>query len=471
MSDVLSDYWTARFEKTTAATPDPVIALETRAVTPLDMQFGELPMKSAPEEIDADLTNGPPLYAVVDASLIEGLPEHLAASGLEATCLYIGDQAHELHDVAPYLVKLAPDTAILRQLLSRSEMPQHWWDHGATIFLTSPVPFDALHAHLRRLLRLQDARGEWRMFRFWDAPLLRRLFMETNVDFPDPLRCFGKENLRIVERFFLPDPVSDTVTIASSDAPTMPSTWRCSDVFLRVLQNYARERFARGLLDHCRTNFPATFAVLAPEFQFDLMLDGLEQAGRFNLSKRGPVTSYMEMRLMLGIGFADDPMYPWAAEILHRVTPDTQLAKANELFEHFDAYHKAVNGPNSATYLAAIARAESLLDEPAEMTHAEMLRRSYPEKYDYLGPDLIQAFLNAIRDQLQGRGALDLRSTRTYILLCFFMGHRCAEDPQYGWIGPALERSWDHGTAEQDSVLVRKARTWVAAVLAGAPSS
>ncbi len=463
MSEVLSDYWTERFETSQQDDDAPLVALETLPVAPLDMQFGVHPPKTVPDEIQAALSGQTPLYAVIDAALIDGLPEILTASGLRAESLYIGDEGEEMADVAPYLVSLTHDAGLLRQLFSQSGNPLHWWDRSAAILMASDVPFDALHGHLRRLLRLRDAQGKWTIFRFWDGALLRRLFIAARATFPDPLKCFAKGEKPIISKFVLPDPKSGTVTIATPNANAPDGALQLTPEFVKAMQAYSRERFAQTLLTHCSAAFPATFGALKPDKSYQLMLDGIEQARRFNVTKRGPVTSFMEMRLNLGIGFADDPMCPWAAEILHKITPQTQMAAADALFARYAEYHRAVHGPGSTQFIAAMARAETVVEKPADQTHAAMLQAVFPEKYAYLGPDGIQAFLNAIRAQLQGHGRLDLRSTRVYILLCFFMGHRCAEDPQYGWIGDALERSWDHGTETEDSPLVRKTRVWFAA--------
>ena len=84
-----------------------------------------------------------------------------------------------------------------------------------------------------------------------------------------------------------------------------------------------------------------------------------------------------------------------------------------------------------------------------------------------LGTEAVAAFLADIKGQLASHPNLDEDNVRAFVLLCFFMGHRCAEDSQYGWIGPTLLRSAQASGLE--TPLMRKSKIWSDSILAGAP--
>jgi len=110
---------------------------EIKGVEPLDNQFGVYPPKTVPDALYEPLFGQPdptpaevaqyggadkvpPLntYAILDAAKVVNFVEMLEASGLEHRCLFKGDAAEEMRDVAPYVVRLEEDNTFTRNLLA-----------------------------------------------------------------------------------------------------------------------------------------------------------------------------------------------------------------------------------------------------------------------------------------------------------------------------------------------------------------
>lgn len=112
---------------------------------------------------------GPAPFMLLDAARDPGILPLLAAlePELDMTCLWQGDAAEELADVAPYLVALGPAQVSARLLRAA-------WGRAWGILLTAGVGFLPLRRQLRRLglARLPD--GEAVYFRFYDPRVLRR---------------------------------------------------------------------------------------------------------------------------------------------------------------------------------------------------------------------------------------------------------------------------------------------------------
>lgn len=116
-------------------------------------------------------------YALLDAAKVFGLPERLAASGLEHRCLFIGQALTDFADVAPWLIRLEPDAPFTRSLFVTGDAPWQLWDKEPGIVMRSPAGLDELWRHFRKFVKIRGPEGAWLYFRFWDGRMLR-----TTVD-------------------------------------------------------------------------------------------------------------------------------------------------------------------------------------------------------------------------------------------------------------------------------------------------
>lgn len=146
----------------------------------------------------------PETFALLDAARFPGLPETLAASDLDHASLFRGAAGEDLADVAPWLVRLAPDHALTRQLLT-PHLPDgpHWhrWGRGVAVLMRSAAGFQALWRHFRKYTRIyDDQRGKWNYFRFYAPETLRGLVAHMPpaafAAFARPVQMFLSEDHR-----------------------------------------------------------------------------------------------------------------------------------------------------------------------------------------------------------------------------------------------------------------------------------
>ena len=164
---------------------------EIKGVKPLDSQFGVHPPKTVPDVLYQPLFGQPdptpaevaqyggadkvpPLgtYAVLDAAKVVNFVEMLEASGLEHRCLFKGEAAEEMRDVAPYVVRLEEDVDFTRNLFSHDpeqEVPWFMWEREPGIYLRSRGTLDEMWKHFRKFTKVQDEDGKWYYFRFWEG--------------------------------------------------------------------------------------------------------------------------------------------------------------------------------------------------------------------------------------------------------------------------------------------------------------
>ncbi|MBS1792236.1 MAG: DUF4123 domain-containing protein [Acidobacteria bacterium] len=111
-------------------------------------------------------------FALLDGAAFESLPQSLYETGARAVCLYRGELAADVAEVAPYLVELHPADAFTRRLLG--EKP------GAHrgIFARSRYSLTDARRHFRKFLTVYDESGNPLLFRFYDPRVLTR-FLPT----------------------------------------------------------------------------------------------------------------------------------------------------------------------------------------------------------------------------------------------------------------------------------------------------
>jgi hypothetical protein len=130
---------------------------------------GNLPVAEAL----AALAEAGRLYAVLDASRDERIPELLHASMEGYKSLYDGPEGEGMADIAPHLVRFSRKSPLLDRVVREG------WGRRWGIFLLSDQPFKEVRRHLRRFLMVEDDEsGERMYFRFYDPEVLR-IFLPT----------------------------------------------------------------------------------------------------------------------------------------------------------------------------------------------------------------------------------------------------------------------------------------------------
>ena len=114
-------------------------------------------------------STGYTLYALLDAARSPRILELLHESVDEHQSLFEGLPGAALSRVAPYLVRLEPETSPLFARLLADGWGQSWG-----VFVLSAAPFKQVRRHFRRHLRVEDPDSRSLYFRLYDPRVLRR---------------------------------------------------------------------------------------------------------------------------------------------------------------------------------------------------------------------------------------------------------------------------------------------------------
>ena len=115
-----------------------------------------------------------PLFAILDAARDIRILALLVHHKAECQSLYEGLEGAKLAQVAPYLVRLAPDSPLLEALVKEG------WGHSWGVYLTCASEFHEIRRHLRHFLQVKLPDGEQVYFRFYD-PRVMRVFLPTCI--------------------------------------------------------------------------------------------------------------------------------------------------------------------------------------------------------------------------------------------------------------------------------------------------
>jgi Domain of unknown function (DUF4123) len=112
------------------------------------------------------------VFAILDGASIPNLLEQLYNCDLEYECLYRGELAPDLAEVAPYLVQLQQKSAFTEWVLEKG-WGRHWG-----VFAKSTADLRSLRRHLRRFLIVHDSAAKPLYFRYYD-PRVLRVYLST----------------------------------------------------------------------------------------------------------------------------------------------------------------------------------------------------------------------------------------------------------------------------------------------------
>jgi hypothetical protein len=106
-------------------------------------------------------------FTVLDGAAVPELPSKIYEMQPHAVCLYRGEIAPDIAEVAPYLIELIPDTTFTDWLLTEGTGGKHWG-----IFARSPFSLTELRKHFRKFLTVYDEAGNPLLFRYYDPRVL-----------------------------------------------------------------------------------------------------------------------------------------------------------------------------------------------------------------------------------------------------------------------------------------------------------
>lgn len=238
----------------------------------------------------------------------------------------------------------------------------------------------------------------------------------------------------------------------------------------------ARKReLVRELVAHCRQRFPLIVQPLDDAALTMVVARRVDRALARGWTLRGSVRLDLNLTLLFGVGFHDDPQYPWAARILGLSPTLTEQRRADRLAAAATSYLDDVHGVSGCTAVAALQRLEgalravggarALVPQPSRKAFIDEVAVFWPEKAERVGPAGLSAVWDRAEEETARFGIDGAHGTVVLAVVMTAFGHRCLEDRVYPWIVASIA---DRGAPSQGRVtlLERKATRWMRVVTA-----
>ncbi|MCI2283442.1 DUF4123 domain-containing protein [Colwellia sp. MSW7] len=110
------------------------------------------------------------IYAIIDGAACPELRFKIYDWEPQSACLWSGELAPDLQEVAPYLVLLDRDSTFTDWLITQG------WDKNWNIFATSELDFKAFRKQIRKLLLVKSPEGQNMVFRFYDPRVIKEFY-------------------------------------------------------------------------------------------------------------------------------------------------------------------------------------------------------------------------------------------------------------------------------------------------------
>jgi hypothetical protein len=242
---------------------------------------------------------------------------------------------------------------------------------------------------------------------------------------------------------------------------------------IETLRAYASDTFVAEMAEHLQSFAPKVCEVVGEPGVRRIAESGIERARNYGLTNRGPVRFFLELTCILGVGFDTDPQVPWAAETLNERSIQTDMLRADRLYERMVVYLDHVAGPNNQYATEALERALNFNHQAApqegwsQQAMMNVMAHMHPQKYEFIGEDVAAAIVRNAATQAEIYGLPAQRGAAALLAgMQFAMGYRICEDPFYPWIAATLK---DPRTVDGEHRLDRlasKLRTYGKHVLA-----
>jgi hypothetical protein len=156
------------------------------------------------QKLNQQLFNGfNRIYAVLDGAAVPGLQMKLFETNTEYVCLYRGELKPDIAEVAPYLIRMVPETQFSNWVLTEG------WGKNWGVFAQSRYSLAEMRKHFRTFLTVHDETGKPLLFRYYDPRVLRTFLPTCNKD--ELKKFFGvilnfaleDENQQVMLNYFL----------------------------------------------------------------------------------------------------------------------------------------------------------------------------------------------------------------------------------------------------------------------------
>lgn len=216
---------------------------------------------------------------------------------------------------------------------------------------------------------------------------------------------------------------------------------------MRTLEQIPIKAFKDDMLVYLQERFPEDFEVLGEAQTRRVIELGIDRAAAHGFETRGDICDYISVMFGLGSYFDEDPLLPWATEVLKNnegVNPSTLLTK---LYAKAADYSRRVHGEDAEYYAKALLRIRRIrfsdLMQSKSTDYIEdiksRLRLLYLQRYEELTETGVERLMDQGGISAGRYGLVTREGILIYCLLVFMLGSHFDRDPLQPWAASILK--------------------------------
>lgn len=187
------------------------------------------------------------------------------------------------------------------------------------------------------------------------------------------------------------------------------------------LRNYVCE-----LVEHCMSLFPLLVSLQGQDSFRAYIEQLIIIAKKDGYTQRGPVRLYIDMMIIFGVRFGNDPLYQ-SFTIKKQEMNLSQIEKSMILYSYLSEYMEFVYGKNNLLFKESIKKFQNL-DIKNVLANVEanyggvhnLLKNIYPQKYFFVGSSSINNLIKS-SDELAKCYGLGKFNQKIYLTLIMFL--------------------------------------------------
>jgi hypothetical protein len=205
-------------------------------------------------------------------------------------------------------------------------------------------------------------------------------------------------------------------------------------------------RFEAWVLDHLQEHFPKPCELAGEDQVRKLIRMGIAASAESGLETRHEICLYTDLMVLLGCGFATDPQFPWAADLLRKDHQPNATLRIDATYDRAMQYLDAVVGQGNVFPVAVLRRARHYkLDALRGRFVGNVVRDAmgffaelWPQKHSYVGEAALGRLVAQGYKSARGYGFSSEPDVGVFAGFMFLLGHQFCADPMHPWASAAL---------------------------------
>lgn len=199
------------------------------------------------------------------------------------------------------------------------------------------------------------------------------------------------------------------------------------------------KRFEDEMVEHLQKFFPKYHEIYGEPLIRKVIQCGTEHAEIYGFLTKRDTPLFIDLMLLLGSHFDQDPQYPWATEILKDQSVENPIEKADKLYDRALKYLDEAAGKENEYLGRALLRIREIpFQDYSKGSVASLLQEIWPQKYKVLGGLILNALIENGNQSAREHDMTSKQGEAVMTVLKYLLGSSFDKDPQFTWANKIL---------------------------------